>query len=220
MRILHLSDDGLPDWRVEKSALTAKKNGHVVFFGGRLKSASHSTIFSETYPIEWTASAMLGIPYYYHCVKKQIERLAQQVRPDIVHSHNIGSAKISLDLNLPTVFDDHEYMHYYDPMTMQYNSISIPESESLVSLIDWFNHNTPSGSLLAGSKHLRGWMELDLKNRTFLFSDNITNILYSNKYAEFYLLDSNLVTQHLQNYSSALSYNNTNYSLYHLKRIE
>jgi hypothetical protein len=114
----------------------------------------------------------------------------------------------------------HEYMHYYDPMTMQYNSISIPESESLVSLIDWFNHNTPSGSLLAGSKHLRGWMELDLKNRTFLFSDNITNILYSNKYAEFYLLDSNLVTQHLQNYSSALSYNNTNYSLYHLKRIE
>jgi len=109
MRILHLSDDGLPDWRVEKSALTAKKNGHEVFFGGRLKSASHSTVFSETYPIEWTASAMLGIPYYYHCVKKQIERLAQQVRPDIVHSHNIGSAKISLDLNLPTVFDDHEY---------------------------------------------------------------------------------------------------------------
>ncbi len=36
MRILHLSDDGLPDWRVEKSALTAKKNGHEVFFGGRL----------------------------------------------------------------------------------------------------------------------------------------------------------------------------------------
>ena len=114
----------------------------------------------------------------------------------------------------------HEYMHYYDPMTMQYNSISIPESESLVALIDWMNHNTPSSSLIVGSKHLRGWMELDLKNRTFLFSDNITNILNSNKYVEFYLLVSNLVTQHLQNYSSILSYNNTNYSLYHLKRIE
>lgn len=109
MRILHLSDDGLPDWRVEKSALTAKKNGHDLFFGGRLKSASHSDVFSETYPIEWTASAMIGIPYYYHRVKKQIERLVQQVRPDIVHSHNIGSAKVSLDLSLPTVFDDHEY---------------------------------------------------------------------------------------------------------------
>ena len=125
-------------------------------------------------------------------------------------------------LNLYGLF--HEYMHYYDPMTMQYNSISIPESESLISLIDWMNHNTPSGSLIVGSKHLRGWMELDLKNRTFLFSDNTTNILHSNKYAEFYLLDSNLisnlVTQNLQNYSSTLSYNNTNYSLYHLKRIE
>ena len=112
----------------------------------------------------------------------------------------------------------HEYMHYYDPMTMQYNSISIPESESLVALIDWFNHNTPSGSLIVGSKHLRGWMELDLKNRTFLFSDNITNMINSDKYAEFYLLDTNLVTHQLQNYSSTLSYNNTNYSLYHLIR--
>jgi len=109
MRILHLSDDGLPDWRVEKSALTAKKNGHEVFFGGRLKSITRSTVFSETYPIKWTASAMIGIPYYYHHVKKQIEKLVKQVRPDIVHSHNIGSAKVSLDLSLPVVFDDHEY---------------------------------------------------------------------------------------------------------------
>ena len=109
MRILHLSDDGLPDWRVEKSALTAKKNGHDVFFAGRLKSITQSTVFSETYPIKWTAAAMIGIPYYYHRVKKQIEKLVKQVRPDIVHSHNIGSAKISHHLGLPMVFDDHEY---------------------------------------------------------------------------------------------------------------
>ena len=89
----------------------------------------------------------------------------------------------------------HEYVHYYDPMTMQYNSISIPESESLLSLIDWMNNNTPSGSIIVGSKHLRGWMELELENRTFLFSDNITEMINSNKYSEFYLLDSNLVTE-------------------------
>ncbi|TLX88407.1 MAG: glycosyltransferase family 4 protein [Thaumarchaeota archaeon] len=109
MRILHLSDDGLPDWRVEKSALTGKKNGHDVFFGGRLNSNSHSTAFSEKYPVKWNAAAMIGIPYYYHGVKKQIERLVKLVRPDIVHSHNIGSAKVSHDLGLPFVFDDHEY---------------------------------------------------------------------------------------------------------------
>jgi hypothetical protein len=113
----------------------------------------------------------------------------------------------------------HEYVHYYDPMTMQYNSISIPESESLLSLIDWMNNNTPSGSIIMGSKHIRGWMELELENRTFLFSDNITDMLNSNKYSEFYLLDSNLDRHQLQNYSSTLSYNNTDFSLYHLKRI-
>jgi hypothetical protein len=109
MRILHLSDDGLPDWRVEKSALTGKKNGHDVFFGGRLNSNSHSTAFSEIYTVKWNAAAMIGIPYYYHGVKKQVERLVKLVRPDIVHSHNIGSAKVSHDLGLPFVFDDHEY---------------------------------------------------------------------------------------------------------------
>jgi hypothetical protein len=113
----------------------------------------------------------------------------------------------------------HEYVHYYDPMTMQYNSISIPESESLVSLIDWMNNNTPSGSIIVGSKHLRGWMELELENRNFLFSDNTTDILNSNKYSEFYLLDSNLERHQFQNYSSTLSYNNTDFLLYHLKRI-
>jgi len=109
MRILHLSDDGLPDWRVEKAALTAKKNGQEVFFGGRLNSNSRSTTFSETYPIKWTAAALIGIPFYYDRVKKQIEKLVKRVRPDIVHSHNIGSAKVSHDLGLPVVFDDHEY---------------------------------------------------------------------------------------------------------------
>lgn len=109
MKILHLSDDGLPDWRVEKSALTAKKKGHEVFFGGRMSNVTHSTVFSEIYPIKWSAGAMIGLPYYYHLVKKQIAKLVNLVKPDVVHSHNIGSAKVSHDLNLPLVFDDHEY---------------------------------------------------------------------------------------------------------------
>jgi glycosyltransferase involved in cell wall biosynthesis len=109
MKILHLSDDGLPDWRVEKSAFTAKKAGHELFFAGRLTNKVKSTIFSEVHRIKWTAGGMVGIPYYYHRVKKQIEKLVNQIRPDIVHAHNIGSAKISYDLGLPAVFDNHEY---------------------------------------------------------------------------------------------------------------
>lgn len=109
MRVLHLSDDGLPDWRVEKSALTGKKNGHQVIFAGRIRNVTSSNVFSEVYGVHWTAGALIGLPYYYHCVKKQIKNLVKLVKPDIIHSHNIGSAKISSDLGLPFVFDDHEY---------------------------------------------------------------------------------------------------------------
>jgi hypothetical protein len=114
----------------------------------------------------------------------------------------------------------HAYISHYGPLTMQYNSISLPESESLMLLIDWLNKNTLQGSIIMGSKHLRGWMELELENRTFLFSENITDMIDSNKYSEFYLLDSNLVTRQFQKYSSNLSFNNSDFSLYHLKRIE
>ncbi len=112
----------------------------------------------------------------------------------------------------------HTFIGHYGPLTMQYNSISLPESGSLLSLIDWVNHNTASGTVIIGSKHLRGWMELGLINRTFLYSDNITEMVDSSKYSEFYLLESDSVTNNLQNYISNLSYNNTNFSLYHLKR--
>lgn len=114
----------------------------------------------------------------------------------------------------------HAYISHYGPLTMQYNSISLPESESLLRLIDWMNNNTSPGSIIMGSKHLRGWMELELENRTFLFSDNVTGILNSNKYSEFYLLDSNSVTHQLQNYSSKLLFNNSDFSLYLLKHIQ
>ncbi len=118
----------------------------------------------------------------------------------------------------------HQFIGPYGPLTMQYNSISLPESRSLLSVIDWINNNTntPEGSVIMGSKHLRGWMELELKERTFLFADNNTGLLESNKYNELYLLElhSRQATERPENYLQTLSYNNTDFSLYHLKRID
>ena len=117
-------------------------------------------------------------------------------------------------LNLYSVF--HPYISYYGPLTMQYNSISLPESESLLSLIRWINNNTPSDAIIIGSKHVRGWMELELANRTFLYDINITDMLNSNNYGESYLLDSNTEKYNLQNYSKNLSFKNNDFSLYYL----
>ena len=63
----------------------------------------------------------------------------------------------------------HDYVGQFAPMTMQYNSVSIPESKSIVSAIEWINHNTPIGSHIIIDKRWRGWIEDELKDRKFQF---------------------------------------------------
>ena len=109
MRILHLSHDGLPDWRVEKSAMSASIRGHELAFAGT-KPINHVTkVFSKLYEIDWAEGAKFGIPFYLHYVKKQIEKVIKDARPDIVHGHNIFAGKIISEFGIPFVYDDHEY---------------------------------------------------------------------------------------------------------------
>jgi glycosyltransferase involved in cell wall biosynthesis len=177
MRILHLSDDGLPDWRVEKSALTAKKAGHEVYFAGRLDNNAKSTIFSEIHRINWTAGAMVGIPYYYHRVKRQIEKLVKQLGPDIIHSHNIGSAKISHDLGLPAVFDDHEYFGMLSRVNAE--NIKLQNTQNLKSGFDRIKQNMKASFI--SQQSISNWTnwekELVLSLPTITVSEQIANEL-------------------------------------------
>jgi glycosyltransferase involved in cell wall biosynthesis len=109
LRILHLSDDRLPDWRIEKSAISASNLGYEVIFAGRNSEPYHTNTFSRKYELNWTERSRRGIPFYWHSVKKQVERMIKEVRPDIVHAHNIFSAKMISEFHLPFVYDDHEY---------------------------------------------------------------------------------------------------------------
>jgi glycosyltransferase involved in cell wall biosynthesis len=109
MKILHLSDERLPDWRIEKSAITASNRGHEVLFAGRESKTYHTDTFSIMYEIDWTERSRRGIPFYWHSVKKQVRRIIREARPDIVHAHNVFSAKMISELGLPLVYDDHEY---------------------------------------------------------------------------------------------------------------
>jgi hypothetical protein len=115
----------------------------------------------------------------------------------------------------------HPYISQFGPLTMQYNSISLPESRSLLSAIEWIENHTQKDSVIMGSKHLRGWMGIELNERIFLFADNNTRLLASNKYSELYLLELNSrqATEIPGNYLQVLSYSNADLSLYHLKRI-
>jgi hypothetical protein len=113
LRILHLSDDPLPDWRVEKSAISASNLGYETFFMGDGSTNYSNKIFSKIYKIHWTAKARLGISTSWHYLKKEVQKVIKEVKPDLVHAHNIFSAKMISDFGLPFIYDDHEYWSQY-----------------------------------------------------------------------------------------------------------
>jgi len=109
LKILHLSHESLPDWRIEKAAISALNNGHEVAFAGMYPTNYDNKTFSKIYSLVWTAKARFGIPFYWRSVKKQVEKIIRQARPDIIHAHNIFSAKMVSEFDLPFIYDDHEY---------------------------------------------------------------------------------------------------------------
>ena len=109
MRILHISHESLPDWRIEKSAITSAKLSNEVFFAGRVSNSYTRRTFSKVYKISWGAKARFGLPFYWQAVKKQLEAVLKETRPDVVHAHNIFSAKMVSEFGIPFVYDDHEF---------------------------------------------------------------------------------------------------------------
>jgi hypothetical protein len=69
---------------------------------------------------------------------------------------------------------------------------------------------------------LRGWIELELIERSFLFADNNSKLLDSDSYSELYLLEikSRQPTRIPGTYLQELSYKNNEFSVFKLKLIE
>ena len=112
MKVLHLSDMHLPDWRIEKSAFTDLNRGHEVVFAG-MKSNYTGNVFSKVFQIHWTPRARRAVPFYWQSVKKQLEGVIKETRPDVIHAHNIFSAKMVSEFGIPFVYDDHEFWPIY-----------------------------------------------------------------------------------------------------------
>ena len=123
MKILHLSDRGLPDWRIEKAAITALKEGHeVLFAGGKAPNNYYRKIFIKNYEINWSARSRRGIPFYWHGVKKQVERTLREAGPDLVHAHDIFAAKMISEFGVPFIYDNHEYWSQYSEILADVNN--------------------------------------------------------------------------------------------------
>src|SRR5919109_3400681 len=113
MRILHVSHESLPDWRIEKSAISAANSNNKVFFAGRVLNPYSGDAFSKIYKISWTPRARRAVPFYWHSVKKQLEKVLNETKPDVIHAHNIFSAKMVSEFRIPFVYDDHEFWPVY-----------------------------------------------------------------------------------------------------------
>jgi hypothetical protein len=113
LKVLHLSDSGLPNWRLEKSAISGLKFGYQVFFcGGKIKNTTEN-IFSKTYYKSWNYNALRGIPYYYELAQKNVLKILKEINPDLIHVHNVALAKMVSKQDIPFVFDNYEYWTMY-----------------------------------------------------------------------------------------------------------
>ena len=111
LRILHISHRGLPDPRVEKAAISARKWGAETYFaGGGISGFSYPLkIFDGTFELPFNTKANVGLRPWWNALKRSLEKVLRKCKPDIVHAHDIIAARLAIEYDIPVVYDDHEY---------------------------------------------------------------------------------------------------------------
>ena len=115
MKILHVSHGGLPDVRVEKEALTLRDFGYdISFVGSKFNGLFYErNPFSRIINIPFSLMAKAGIHPWWGALRRKLLSVVTEMKPDLIHAHDIiaGSlvASISAELNIPFIYDDHEY---------------------------------------------------------------------------------------------------------------
>jgi len=112
-KILVISEDGLPDIRVEKEIYTLIKHGYQVYFIGHYKGLTgvFDDLFKDklrVYSIKWGKLTNLLIPIHRYFVKKKISKLINEIKPDVILAINPIAFYFVKDSSIPVVFDYHE----------------------------------------------------------------------------------------------------------------
>jgi hypothetical protein len=70
----------------------------------------------------------------------------------------------------------------FGPATMQFNSLTVKDTDELLKSIAWINENTPTNATIVGEKHWRGWMEIKLQDdRKYSYNSNRYEVIQSNQ---------------------------------------
>jgi glycosyltransferase involved in cell wall biosynthesis len=104
-----MSDTGLPDARIERAAKTSLKLGHTLYFCGSVEvNSGADSVFSRMFGLKWTPKARLRTPFIWSNLRKHFSQILDELRPDVIHAHNVWAAKLASEFRYPFVFDDHE----------------------------------------------------------------------------------------------------------------
>lgn len=125
LKVLHAHDSDLDDPRIISAAATGKKAGYDQYFCGmNLDSTLSTDVFTEMKWIDFSTPARVAkhfipfverywnwYPYPRHAIwlERQLKQVIDEVRPDIIHAHNIFVAHYASDFGIPIVLDDHEF---------------------------------------------------------------------------------------------------------------
>lgn len=109
MRILHVSPMGLPDSRIEKVARHFWKKGHyTMFLGGRdVGDDTYNGIFHYVESLEKIGGVVKLL--LSRDMKRKWREKVLSLNPDLIHVHDIFPLAAINDLDIPIVYDDHEF---------------------------------------------------------------------------------------------------------------
>lgn len=124
LKILHVNDGDLDDPRIINAAFTGKKNGFDEYFCGENQGKTlQSDIFTKMFWIKIPDRVRVSkknrlldrfwrwypYPQHFTILQKQLKTVIDQVKPDIIHAHNIFVGFPLTFFDYPMILDDHEY---------------------------------------------------------------------------------------------------------------
>ncbi|MEM2142773.1 MAG: glycosyltransferase [Candidatus Thorarchaeota archaeon] len=107
MRILFASHKGLPDHRIERAAQVARAAGHTVTFLGL--GTTRQPLLNVFESLTMLRSINNRQAALDQRIRMEWADAVRQIDPDLVHASNIIAAHFTDRLDMPMVYDDHEY---------------------------------------------------------------------------------------------------------------
>jgi hypothetical protein len=109
----------------------------------------------------------------------------------------------------------------FGPVTMQFNSIAVKDTDELLKTINWINENVPKNATIIGEKHWRGWMEIKLQDdRSFLYHSNNFRILQDCQLENCYVLArSSQSLDYLIGVTTRQVYHSNSFTIYEVESI-